>query len=315
LNAIDCELAVVGAGMAGMAAALFAARRGVDVVQIGRPLGFTYASGLFDLMAVHPVETGKTWPDPWACIEALVREIPQHPYSKLSRKDMQTALDEVVAVLKAAGIRYRGKDGVNVELVTAAGTVKQTFRVPQTMWAGAAALENRDPCLLVDFQGLREFSARQIAAVCRDRWPNLRAMQLAFPGIAAGREIITGDISARTIAQPDNLAQLVRAIRPHIGAAKAVGFPAILGVTEADRVVADLENQLGTAVPAPVRRATALGASCSGGNSRRSRRLSAAARQRRSRPAGNRAGNYPGNRPVSVRRPAGRHSWNTRAPA
>ena len=248
MNAIDCELAVIGGGMAGTAAALFAARRGVDVVQIGRPLGFTYVSGLLDLMAVHPVETGKTWHDPWACIEALVGEIPQHPYSKVCRKDIQTALEELAAVLKAAGIRYRGKDGVNAELITAAGTVKPTFRVPQTMWAGVAALENKDPCLLADFQGLREFSARQIAAVCRDRWPKLRTMQLAFPGIAAGREIITGDISARTIAQRDNLARLVQAVRPHIRDAKAVGFPAILGMTEADRVVADLENQLGAAV-------------------------------------------------------------------
>lgn len=248
MNAIDCELAVIGAGMAGMAAALFAARRGLDVVQIGRPLGFTYTSGLFDLMAVHPVETGKTWGDPWACIDALVRDIPQHPYSKISQKEIQTAISELVAVLKAAGICYRGKETANAELVTAAGTIKQTFRVPQTMWAGVLALENRDPCLLVDFHGLREFSARQIAAVCRNRWPGLRAMQLPFPGIDTGREIITGENSALTIERPDNLTRLVQSIRPHIGNAKAVGFPAILGLTEADRLVAHLENQLETAV-------------------------------------------------------------------
>ena len=124
LKTIDCELAVIGAGMAGMAAALFAAKRGLEVVQIGRPLGFTFASGLLDLMAVHPVAEGKTWEDPWACIEALVQENPQHPYAKLAKDDMQTALTELDFFLKAAGIRYRSKDGLNAELITAAGTVK-----------------------------------------------------------------------------------------------------------------------------------------------------------------------------------------------
>jgi len=248
LNTIDCELAVIGAGMAGMAAALFAAKRGLEVVQIGRPLGFSYASGLFDLMAVHPVAAGKTWEDPWACIEAVVREIPRHPYAKVTKDGIQTALTELESLLKTAGLCYRSQDGLNAELITAAGTVKKTFKIPQTMWPGVAALENRHPCLLVDFQGLREFSARQIAAVCQNRWPNLRTIQLPFPGDHAGREIITGEISARTIARPENLAALARAIRPHIRDAQAVGFPAILGLEEADRVVADLENQLGAAV-------------------------------------------------------------------
>jgi glycerol-3-phosphate dehydrogenase subunit B len=248
LNTIDCELAVIGAGMAGMAAALYAAKRGLEVVQIGRPLGFTYASGLLDLMAVHPVAEGKTWEDPWACIEALVREIPLHPYAKVAKDDIQSALTELDSFLKAAGICYRNKDGLNAKLVTAAGTIKETFKIPQTMWPGVEAFENRHPCLVVDFQGLREFSARQIAAVCQNRWPNLRSIQLPFPGNTAGREVITGEVSARTIVRPENLATLARAIRPHIGDAKAVGLPAILGLTEADRVVADLENQLGAAV-------------------------------------------------------------------
>jgi len=248
LNTIDCELAVIGAGMAGMAAALFAAKRGLKVFQIGRPLGFTYASGLLDLMAVHPVAEGKTWEDPWACIEALVREIPLHPYAKVAKDDIQSALTELDSFLKAAGICYRNKDGLNAKLVTAAGTIKETFKIPQTMWPGVEAFENRHPCLVVDFQGLREFSARQIAAVCQNRWPNLRTIQLPFPGNTAGREVITGEVSARTIVRPENLATLARAIRPHIGDAKAVGLPAILGLTEADRVVADLENQLGAAV-------------------------------------------------------------------
>ena len=248
MKTIECELAVVGAGMAGMAASLFAAKRGLKVVQVGRPVGFTFASGLLDLMAVHPVAEGKIWEDPWGCVEALIGQIPEHPYAKSSKDDMRTALTELDSFLKAAGIDYRSRDGLNAEVITAAGTVKQSFKIPRTMWAGVGALEKKRPCLIVDFQGLREFSARQIASVAQKRWPNLRTLQIPFPGNADGHEVMTGEISAMTIAQPENIEILVRAIRPHIRDAELIGIPAILGLANADSVVMNLEDQLGTKV-------------------------------------------------------------------
>ena len=55
-------------------------------------------------------------------------------------------------------------------------------------------------------------------------------------------------MSAMTMAKPENIEPLARVIRPHLQDAKAVGLPAILGLTEADRIVTALENQIGTAV-------------------------------------------------------------------
>lgn len=248
MKTIECELAVIGSGMAGMAAALFAAKRGLEVVQIGRPTTFTFASGLLDLMAVHPVSQGKTWDSPWAAMECLGQEMPEHPYAKMAKEDMETALIELDSFLKNAGISYRCRDGWNTEIMTAIGTVKRTFKIPQTMWAGVDALKSRRPCLLVGFEGLREFSARQIAAVCQKRWPNLRSIQIPFPGTAEGCEVITGEISAMTIARPENLEALARAIRPHVQNAEAIGLPAILGFTDAHRVVTTLENLIGRRV-------------------------------------------------------------------
>ena len=63
---IHCQLMVIGAGMAGMAAALFAARRRVSTVQVGLPAEIIYASGLIDLLGVHPIEKGRRWRNPWA---------------------------------------------------------------------------------------------------------------------------------------------------------------------------------------------------------------------------------------------------------
>ena len=64
IDTTQCDLTVIGAGMAGMAAALFAANRRVSVVQVGRIGGMTFASGLLDLMGVHPVAENRIWQDP-----------------------------------------------------------------------------------------------------------------------------------------------------------------------------------------------------------------------------------------------------------
>ena len=61
---IQCDLLVIGAGMAGMAAAGFAAVRGISTVQVGTTSEIIYASGLLDLMGVHPVGDGRFWTDP-----------------------------------------------------------------------------------------------------------------------------------------------------------------------------------------------------------------------------------------------------------
>ena len=52
------DLVIIGTGMAGMAAAVFAANRGISTVIVGS-LGETwFTGGLIDLMGVHPIGSG-----------------------------------------------------------------------------------------------------------------------------------------------------------------------------------------------------------------------------------------------------------------
>ncbi|PQP33609.1 anaerobic glycerol-3-phosphate dehydrogenase subunit B, partial [Desulfobacteraceae bacterium SEEP-SAG9] len=62
---ITCELTVIGTGMTGMAATLFAANRGVSTVQVGSTGEIIFASGVFDLMGVHPIADKHIWQNPW----------------------------------------------------------------------------------------------------------------------------------------------------------------------------------------------------------------------------------------------------------
>ncbi|NNL42594.1 MAG: FAD-binding protein, partial [Desulfobacterales bacterium] len=99
IEEINCDLAVIGAGMAGSAAALFASNRGISAVQVGLTSEIIFTSGLIDLMGVHPISEGKTWDNPWEAINALVKDIPSHPFARMKKDDIKKALKEFVAFL------------------------------------------------------------------------------------------------------------------------------------------------------------------------------------------------------------------------
>jgi glycerol-3-phosphate dehydrogenase subunit B len=234
--------------MAGMAAALFAANRGLSTVQVGMTGGLIFASGLLDLLGVHPLHERKPWDDPWAGIDQLVRDVPNHPYARLKREEIQGAFDEVLTFLEENGLPYRSQDGWNSEVMTPAGTIKRTYCVPKTMWNGVQAIKERPPCLLVDFTGLHDFSARQIEATMRDDWPHLRSARISFPGPGQLKDLITGELTAQALEISHNRERLAKDLQPHLNGAQALGMPAIFGLKRSHEIVADLEERIGVPV-------------------------------------------------------------------
>lgn len=242
------ELLVIGTGMAGMAAAFFAAQRGISVIQVGRTGGIVFASGLLDLMLVHPLEERVLWENPWAAIEAVVSDMPGHPYARLSRQSIRDAFDEFVAFLGASGLPYRCSEDRNSSVMTPLGTIKNTYGVPESMWGGVKALRDKPPCLLVDFHGLKDFSARQITSVLHEGWQGLTCARLPFPDPAYRYEVSTGEIAARSLAIPENMEKLAASIKPYVRDARAVGLPAICGMEMSQQVVAELSELVGVPV-------------------------------------------------------------------
>ena len=155
-------VAVIGAGMAGMSATLFAANRNISTVQLGSASGLSFASGLLDLLGSYPSSEDKRCDDPWAAIKSLAKKNPQHPYSKISQRVIAASFEELLAFFTAGGFRYHSNQNNNSRLFTAQGTIKPSYYVPQSMWNAVSAFEKKPPCLLIDFVGLREFSAHQI---------------------------------------------------------------------------------------------------------------------------------------------------------
>jgi glycerol-3-phosphate dehydrogenase subunit B len=244
-DTIHCQLLVIGAGMAGMAAALFAARRHVATVQVGLSAEIIYASGLIDLLGVHPIEKGRRWRNPWAAIAAISKSCPNHPFARLSRSDIRAALNEFIGFLATAGLPYRCYKNRNADVVTPVGSIKRTYAVPESMWRGVMAWNRKCPCLIIDFHGMKGFSARQIQSVLKDKWPALRAARLAFPDLPAERY---PERMAHALELSRTRTQLASAVRPLVKDAKILGLPAICGTYQTSSVVADLQEKIGVPV-------------------------------------------------------------------
>jgi glycerol-3-phosphate dehydrogenase subunit B len=242
---ISCDLIIIGTGMAGMAAALFAGLRGIETVQVGLTAQMGFASGLLDLLGVHPMAAGRIVQDPFQGIERLRRDEPLHPYAKMEIGVIRQAMDDWLAFLQAGGYPHVTHGQRNLQMITAIGTTKPTYAVPHTMQHGPTAMAKRAPCLLVDFQGLKGFSARQIASNLARQWPDLQPVRIAFPEATAE---LYGERMARALDATHVREKLVAAIRPHLSQAQFVALPAVLGFYRTLEVMADLQQGLGIPV-------------------------------------------------------------------
>ena len=207
------DLLVIGSGMAGMAAALFAANRGLSVVQAGVTSETVFASGLLDLMGVHPIKEKKVWHDPWTAIDSVVVDLPAHPYAHLTKDDINASFAELLSFLEKEGLAYCREEKHNSRMINPFGKTKVTYGVPRSMWSGVEALEKKPPCLIAGFRGLGDFSARQIVETLRVKWPKLRAAQIPFPGTSHVNEIFTGDILAQSLELSGNRKKLVESLK------------------------------------------------------------------------------------------------------
>ena len=241
------DLAIIGTGMAGMAAAVFAVNRGISTVIVGSLGESWFTGGLIDLMGVHPIGNGKTWRDPWAAIEAVAEDIPGHPYARLRKEDIKAALKEFYTFLDAAGLPYCSQDDQNSNLITAFGAIKTTHGVPQTMWPGVAAFSRKAPCLIVDFKGLKGFSARLLAERMKAVWPGLKTVSI--PSIYGDQIHEINPVPlARDLEIAEYRQKLAGRIKPHVKDVEFVGLPAVLGIHQPDRVIAELGELLGKPV-------------------------------------------------------------------
>ena len=241
------DVMVIGSGIAGMAASIFAVNRKLSTVQAGSAGGTLFTSGLFDLISVYPAGEKRLWENPWEALDAMRRDGSRHPYARISKEDIQVSFDEIISFLNASGMKLRFDQNRNLKVVTSMGTIKYTYCVPESMWHGVEAYEAKAPCLVVDFHGLKEFSARQIAVTLKGEWPAIRPLRIPFPGMDGRNELYAVHL-AQALELSETREALVRLVKPELGDARFVGLPAVLGIKRTPAIVAHLSKLLGVPV-------------------------------------------------------------------
>ena len=235
------ELAVVGSGLAGFAASVFALARGITCAQVGNTGAVAYTTGYFDLLGYCQDQ----WlDDPWRGLELLRESEPHHPLSRIDRKEIRAAFDQFTVALTEMGVGYTVPADRNNFALTPAGTVKPTLSVPETMLSGIEARKVNARTLVIDILGLQGFSAKEFVANMRSSWPQLSAAKLSFPDMESGGQVFP-EVMARALEVSSNRERFAERVKAVLGDAQRVGMPAIMGIHHPDRVHAELQRLVG----------------------------------------------------------------------
>ncbi len=238
----ETELAIIGSGIAGFAASIFAVNRKISSAQVGNTGAVAYTTGYLDLLGAAE-DSQAALDNPWDGLRQLQKSYPDHPLSRISTEDIRKGFEQFTAFLGECGIAYTAPEETNITALTPAGTLKKTLCVPATMAAGPKAFTTKTPCVIVDFKGLKGFSAKQVVANLQDKWPDLSAARITFPDMDKGE--IYPEVMARAIEVPKTRIQLAKRLQQAAGTAKVVGLPAVLGMHAPDMVREELEQLTG----------------------------------------------------------------------
>jgi glycerol-3-phosphate dehydrogenase subunit B len=232
------DTVVAGGGLAGLCAALRLADERQRVLVVARGVGATHlAPATVDVLGYAPARVES----PARAIASLRTANPAHPYARVAPELVAESLAWLRDRLPELG--FSGGVEENMLLPTAVGVPKPTALVPATMAGGDLRPGGR--FAFVGLGGLKDFYTAYLADnLVHARLPGVeaRAIELALPpdGVAD----VGGPGFARRFEDPSFRAALVRELAPRLETGERVGFPAVLGLADADAVRRELEQRL-----------------------------------------------------------------------
>lgn len=240
---IETELAIIGTGLAGISASVFALNRGLSCCLVGNTGALAYTTGYLDLLGLIDEQFLS---NPWEGLNKLAERNSKHPLATIDATLIRSAFAEFTSFISDLGIGYTAPREMNLQAITPAGTIKPTLCVPRTMAKGGEAYLNRESCMIFGFHGLKGFSANQIVANLKKTWPDIRADTVTFPNHPGGE--LYAEVAARGLEVPSNRELLAETLKKAAGDVSSIGLPAILGMHNPDVVLADLEDLCGCSI-------------------------------------------------------------------
>jgi glycerol-3-phosphate dehydrogenase subunit B len=237
------DLLIIGAGLAGLSAALVAAEAGLRVRVLAKGMGVTHwHAGTVDLLGYLP-----------GCRQPLAQPLgaigdlpPDHPYRRFDAQHIADALRHFQTITDAAGLRYGSPGaGQNILLPSPLGAARPAYLAPQAQLAGD--LQRNEPMLIVGLHNGRDFFPKLIAANLAKLGHTARA-ELIDSGVITERRDFNTMHLAEALDQAAALDRLIRVLQRLIQPGERIGFPAILGLKRHYDVWQSLQERLAAPV-------------------------------------------------------------------
>lgn len=234
------DAVVVGAGLAGLTAALRLSEHGLKVLVVARGVGATHlAPATIDVLGYSGNERVDR---PSTAMPELLEAAPEHPYRHLSGDQLRASLQWFSIHTETLG--YAGSLDENLLLPTAIGVAKPTALAPATMLDGDLRAGGR--FLFVGLRGFKDFYPTLIA-------DNLGRARLPIP--VAARALVLEppperrrDFGGRVLAERFDTHQLTdwlaSSLERHVEPGERVGLPAVLGLRRSGEIWQELRSRL-----------------------------------------------------------------------
>ena len=148
------DVIVIGGGLAGLFAAITAAKRGRQVMLVTKGVGaIAIGGGSIDLLGYDA--QGVPVRDPVAAMDGLSAD---HPFAILGHQRVETAVQSFLGLCAAEGYPYLGDLQHNQWIPTALGRLKPTCLTPLSM--NASSLKTATDVTVVEFEGLKDYCGR-----------------------------------------------------------------------------------------------------------------------------------------------------------
>jgi glycerol-3-phosphate dehydrogenase subunit B len=236
------DVVVIGAGLAGLTAAVRLAEAGARVLVVAKGVGATHLSPVtIDVLGYAPERVE----EPPKAIEDLVARHPGHPYRLVGAQGVRDAAAWFAAGFAdgpLAPYAYTGSVERNMLLPTAIGVLKPSAVVPETV--GGGDLRGGGSVCVVGFRALKDFYALLLADNLA-RQPGVAGRGIELDLSPEDRADVNALGFARGFDEPSFRGRVVAQLAPRLRGDERVAFPAVLGIADPHRVWSELEDRLG----------------------------------------------------------------------
>jgi glycerol-3-phosphate dehydrogenase subunit B len=258
------DILVIGAGPAGLLAALAARKQGATARVLATGIGTTHISpgwiGVLDTPGhseqseeslVHSPETLRSAQGDNeklnAALERLIQARPDHPYALTGVAALRQGVTLLREACSEVGLNYVGDLTANFKLPTALGAIKQAALVPASFAAG----DVRQPgaMLIAAPDGWRDFYPKLCAENLTRQGIEARGVAFDMSQLQASSQFDMTPVGlARLFDRADVRMRVAAQLRPQLGGAARVGFPAVLGLDKPAEAWRDMQDRLGVPV-------------------------------------------------------------------